>query len=71
MASHIDVTTPEPEPRLKQKMEDGCEEQYHYHHGNQFPWFVHVLWVCFWILAIWYIITYQLPLAKQEFLSPP
>ena len=51
--------------------EPAPEPKYHSYITNKIPWFVHVIWVCFWIFAIWYIISYQLPIVKEEFLSPP
>lgn len=47
------------------------ENQFHTYVTHRVPWFVHVLWLCFWILAIWYVLTYQFPIIQSEFKSPP
>lgn len=47
------------------------EQKNHQYIGNYIPWFVHVLWVSFWLLAAYYILTYLLPALQREFLTPP
>jgi hypothetical protein len=39
--------------------------------SSRVPWFVHVLWLLFWIFAVAYVLRYLLPAIKVEFLSPP
>jgi hypothetical protein len=38
---------------------------------NRIPWFVHALWIIFWIMAITYVLSYQFPVIRTEFLNPP
>ena len=50
------------------------ENQYHTYVTHRVPWFIHVLWVGFWILAIWYVLTYLFPIIPSEIRnvkSPP
>jgi len=47
------------------------ENKHHTYVTNRIPWFVHVLWILFWMMAIAYILTYQLPVIRTEFLNPP
>lgn len=47
------------------------EQRFHRYIGNRIPWFVHLIWVSYWIFCIWYIISFQLPVFKPEFLNPP
>ena len=47
------------------------ENKNHTYVTHRIPWFVHLLWISFWILAIAYILAYQLPAIRTEFLNPP
>lgn len=47
------------------------ENRNHSYITNRIPWFVHLIWVIFWLLAIAYVLTYQLPAIRTEFLNPP
>ena len=38
---------------------------------NRIPWYVHLIWVTYWIMAIAYALTYQFPVLRTEFLNPP
>jgi hypothetical protein len=48
-----------------------AESRYHRYIGNHIPWYVHLIWVLFWFLAIAYALRYFVPALQQEFLSPP
>ena len=48
-----------------------AEQQHHRYVGNQIPWYVHVLWISFWSLAVYYVLRFLLPALQQEFLTPP
>jgi hypothetical protein len=39
--------------------------------GSHIPWFVHCIWIIFWVIAIGYVLTYLFPAIRTEFLSPP
>lgn len=43
----------------------------HTYRTHRIPWFIHVLWVGFWVLAIWYVLTFQVPVLLNEIKSPP
>jgi len=47
------------------------ENKNHTYVTNRIPWFVHAIWVMFWIMAIAYVLTYQFPVIRTEFLNPP
>jgi hypothetical protein len=47
------------------------ENKNHTYTTNQIPWYVHVLWISYWVLAISYVLYYQLPVIRTEFLTPP
>ena len=47
------------------------ENKNHTYVTNRIPWFVHLAWISFWIMAIAYILVYQLPAIRTEFLNPP
>ena len=57
------ITPEKPKP-------DG-EEKYHDYVTNRIPWFVHGMWVLFWIMAIGYILTWLVPALRREILGPP
>lgn len=37
------------------------ENKFHDYVTHRVPWFVHLLWVCFWALAIWYVLSFLFP----------
>ncbi len=43
------------------------DKRFHTYNTHHIPWYVRVLWICFWIGAIWYIIAYAIPNAKNYF----
>ena len=47
------------------------ENKHHDYVSHTIPWYVHILWICFWILAISYVLIYQVPALRREILSPP
>jgi hypothetical protein len=53
---------------------DGSPEKEHENHNyrsSEIPWYVHLLWVSFWIFAVCYLVIYVLPQMQSELLSPP
>ncbi len=48
-----------------------AEIQNHRYVGNEIPWYVHALWVLFWVFAIAYVFAYLFPALREELLSPP
>lgn len=47
------------------------EHRHHYYSGNRIPWYVHLMWVTFWIVAVIYTIRYLFPDLRTELLLPP
>jgi hypothetical protein len=51
----------------------GPEQEHSFHHyrGNAIPWYVRVIWIGFWIFAVYYIIANFFPAMQVELISPP
>jgi hypothetical protein len=49
----------------------GEEHRYHYYTGSTIPWFVHLLWVLFWCVAVVYVVRFLVPALEAELLAPP
>jgi hypothetical protein len=47
------------------------ENVHHTYVTNRIPWYVHLIWLTFWVLAVGYILVYQFPAIRKEFLNPP
>ena len=47
------------------------EHRFHNYVGNRIPWYVRLIWVGFWVFAIYYAITYFLPDLQTEIANPP
>ncbi len=43
------------------------ENKYHSYQTHHIPWYVRVMWISFWIGAVWYTIRYAIPMAKNYF----
>jgi hypothetical protein len=39
--------------------------------GNRIPWYVRLIWFCFWVFAVYYVIKYLVPDLQTEILNPP
>ena len=48
-----------------------AENRYHTYVGNRIPWYVRLIWLCFWVFAVYYVITYLFPDLQTEILNPP
>jgi hypothetical protein len=48
-----------------------AESRYHTYVGNRIPWYVRLIWLCFWVFAVYYVITYLFPDLQAEILNPP
>jgi hypothetical protein len=46
------------------------EHQFHHYRGNEIPWYVRLIWIGFWIFAIYYTIRYLFPALRLELLNP-
>jgi hypothetical protein len=47
------------------------EHRFHHYSGNRIPWYVHLVWVSFWVFVVYYAITYLFPALRIELVSPP
>lgn len=47
------------------------EHQYHNYVGNAIPWFVRLIWIGFWVFAIYYTVQFLFPAVRQELFQPP
>ena len=45
------------------------EHQYHSYTGNRIPWYVRLIWLLFWIFAVYYMVVYVVPTMQVELLS--
>ncbi|MBL9125349.1 MAG: hypothetical protein JNG90_17055 [Planctomycetaceae bacterium] len=48
-----------------------AEHQFHDYTGNRIPWYVRLIWLGFWIMAIYYIVQWTFPMLQVELTSPP
>ena len=45
------------------------DQQHHSYTGNTIPWYVRLIWLLFWIFAIYYTIQYLFPAIQTELLQ--
>ena len=45
------------------------EGKYHHYTGNRIPWYVRLIWVLFWVFAVYYTIAYLFPAIQREILE--
>jgi hypothetical protein len=43
------------------------EGRFHTYTTHRIPLFVRLIWICFWIGLVWYIIRYAIPSARNYF----
>jgi hypothetical protein len=48
-----------------------AEKKYHRYSGYEIPWYIHAVWISFWLFAIGYLVVYALPLIRSEIANPP
>ncbi len=46
-----------------------AEHRFHNYVGNRIPWYVRLIWVGFWIFAVYYAVTYLFPNLQYELKS--
>ena len=46
-----------------------AERQYHRYVTNRIPWYVRLIWICFWTFVAWYLLKYQFPALEAELWS--
>ena len=47
-----------------------AEGRYHNYVGNRIPWFVRVMWLGFWCIAVYYFVQHLFPDLQTELLVP-
>jgi hypothetical protein len=47
------------------------EHKFHNYRGNRIPWYVRLIWLGFWIMAIYYVVQWTFPTLQYELTSPP
>jgi hypothetical protein len=63
------MTTTEPPP-LDDSAAD-VEAHYHNYVSSRIPWYVRLVWLLFWIFAVYYTLQYLFPALRIELTSPP
>ncbi len=43
------------------------EGKFHTYATHRIPWYVHALWISFWLAWIWYVVQYVIPSVKSYF----
>jgi len=43
------------------------DRTFHTYSTHHIPWYVRLMWVGFWVGAIWYVVKYAIPMAKNYF----
>ncbi len=68
------MSTTEPSSAPPQPADDASaevEHQFHHYTGNRIPWYVRLLWILFWVFAVYYTLTYLFPALRIELTPPP
>ena len=47
------------------------ENRFHQYTGNRIPWYVRLIWLLFWVFAVYYMVVYLFPAMQIELLTPP
>jgi len=47
------------------------EHRWHSYVGHRIPWYVRLMWLSFWVFAVYYTIVYLFPTLQMEIVSPP
>jgi type VI protein secretion system component VasF len=61
------AATPQPDDYAPAEI----ERQFHHYTGNRIPWYVRLMWVFFWIFAVYYTLSYLFPALRIELITPP
>jgi hypothetical protein len=54
---------------MNEPIESSAQEdkQFHTYVTHRIPWYVRTMWIGFWIGAIWYVVKFAIPMAKNYF----
>lgn len=61
------------ESQSSQRPEDtpaAVENRFHTYVGNRIPWYVRLIWLGFWIFAVYYVIRYLFPDLQTTIFKP-
>jgi len=47
------------------------EAKNHRYVGHAIPWYVRLIWVGFWVLAVFYVLRWLVPAFRTEIVTPP
>lgn len=47
------------------------ENRFHTYVGNRIPWYVRLIWLLFWVFAVYYVLRYLFPDLQAEIFNPP
>jgi hypothetical protein len=47
------------------------EHRWHSYVGSRIPWYVRLMWLMFWVFAIYYTISHLFPALQVEIVTPP
>lgn len=48
-----------------------AEHRFHHYTSNRIPWYVRLVWLLFWVFAVYYTLQYLFPAMRIELTSPP
>lgn len=68
MSDYLD-TAAEDSPVIHTDAE--AESRWHSYVSNRIPWYVRLIWVFFWVFAVYYTIAYLFPALQVEIVTPP
>ena len=68
MSDYLDTAAENVQPELTSA---AVENRFHQYVGNRIPWYVRLIWLGFWILAVVYVIKYLFPILPVEIADPP
>jgi hypothetical protein len=61
----------ESQPSKPEQAPAAAENRFHTYVGNRIPWYVRLMWLCFWIFAVVYVIRYLFPDLQTAIFNPP
>jgi len=58
-------------PNLAEQTTAKEDGRFHSYVGNRIPWYVRLIWLGFWVFAVYYVIKYLFPDLQTEIFNPP
>lgn len=52
-------------PELRDTSTPQDDNKFHTYTTHRIPWYVRLIWVGFWVGAVWYLIKFAIPMAKN------